>query len=98
MFPNSNDQRLTNNGIRHTKCEQLLIHKENFLIIIKVVRWSALATGVLYGAVHLRSVKNIQAKEEEHQADKHHQELIQKARKAWDEKTASQSKSSNGCE
>ncbi|EIM22090.1 hypothetical protein WALSEDRAFT_60164 [Wallemia mellicola CBS 633.66] len=61
-----------------------------------VVRWSALATGVLYGAVHLRSVKNIQAKEEEHQAEKHHQELIEKARKAWDEKTASQSKSSNG--
>lgn len=61
-----------------------------------VVRWSALATGVLYGAVHLRSVKNIQAKEEEHHVEKHHQELVEKARKAWDEKTASQSKSSNG--
>ncbi|TIC16143.1 hypothetical protein E3Q10_00317 [Wallemia mellicola] len=49
-----------------------------------------------FKAVIFREIKNIQAKEEEHQAEKHHQELIEKARKAWDEKTASQSKSSNG--
>ncbi|TIA87372.1 hypothetical protein E3P99_03204 [Wallemia hederae] len=62
-----------------------------------VVRWTALATGVVYGAVHLRSVKKIQAQEEEHAAEKHHQELIEKARKAWNEKNPARSpKSSNG--
>ena len=65
----------------------------------QVVRWTALATGVVYGAVHLRSVKKIQAQEEEHAAEKHHQELIEKARKAWNEKNPARSpKSSNGCE
>ncbi|EOR02823.1 hypothetical protein J056_003385 [Wallemia ichthyophaga EXF-994] len=59
-----------------------------------VVRWTALATGVVYGAVHLRSVHKIQAQEEEHLAEKHHQQVIEKARKAWIEKKPS--KSSNG--
>ncbi|TIA69210.1 hypothetical protein E3P92_03156 [Wallemia ichthyophaga] len=61
---------------------------------MRVVRWTALATGVVYGAVHLRSVHKIQAQEEEHLAEKHHQQVIEKARKAWIEKKPS--KSSNG--
>ncbi|KZV67623.1 hypothetical protein PENSPDRAFT_687958 [Peniophora sp. CONT] len=55
---------------------------------VTVVRYTALATGILYGFVHNRTVQKQHAQQQAHHKQHHQEELLAKAKEAWKQKQA----------
>ena len=56
--------------------------------VFQVVRYTALATGILYGFVHNRTVQKQHAEHQAHHKQHHQEELLAKAKEAWKQKQA----------
>ena len=52
------------------------------------MRYTALATGILYGFVHNRTVQKQHAEQQAHHKQHHQEELLAKAKEAWKQKQA----------
>jgi F-type H+-transporting ATP synthase subunit e len=58
---------------------------------IKVVRYTALFGGVLYGLMHKRTLQAAHEQKREQQAHHNHEELVAKAKEAWGQKQSAKS-------
>jgi F-type H+-transporting ATP synthase subunit e len=52
-------------------------------MLLKVVRYTALLTGVLYGVIHKRTLQAAHEQKHEHQSRHRHEQLVAKAKDAW---------------
>lgn len=60
---------------------------------LKVVRYTALASGVLYGIVHRRTLTSQEKQKHELHEAHRREKLLEQAREAWKEKTSASMKS-----
>ncbi|KAF8323803.1 hypothetical protein DL93DRAFT_2069821 [Clavulina sp. PMI_390] len=55
---------------------------------VNVVRYTALASGILYGIVHRRTLTAQEHQKQEHASLHHKEQLLEQARKAWADKNS----------